>query len=148
MQWSTIISKSSLETSTYYIYFIIKGFFLGILEFSAWDLLKMQLISEKDDFLSVYLSVGLSLTDAWNSSSMNCTWCLRSGFKKTLILKQQLVYRFIREINTCRKEKEWERNMIRLREKLTCNAIWKQASANSLVISEAELILQSQDQDE
>ena len=75
MQWSTIISKSSLETSTYYIYFIIKGFFLGILEFSAWDLLKMQLISEKDDFLSVYLSVGLSLTDAWNSSSMNCTWC-------------------------------------------------------------------------
>ena len=64
MQWSTIISKSRLETSTYYIYLIIKGFFLGILEFSAWALLKMQVIFEKDDFLSVYLLVGLSLTDA------------------------------------------------------------------------------------
>lgn len=70
----TIIYKSRLETSTY-IYFIIRGFFLGILEFSAWGLLKMQVIFEEDNFLSDYLVVGISLTDTWNPSSMNCTWC-------------------------------------------------------------------------
>ena len=48
---------------------------------------------------------------------------LEVGFQKKLTLKQRLVYRFMREINTCRKEKEWERNMIRPREKLTYNAI-------------------------
>ena len=52
-----IISKATLETSTY-IYFIVREPFLGILEFSPWDLIKIQVVFGEEN-LSGYLSVAL-----------------------------------------------------------------------------------------